>query len=104
MPTEEPDRSPARRVPSTFGGTVYLLVVAATAGGLAVVAFGPWRRGITMIGVALLVAALGRAVLRDHDAGMLRVRRNRWVDVVMLVGVGSAMLVLAAVIPDQPGA
>ncbi len=104
MPSEEPQRVPPRRIPSTVGGVIYLLVVAATAGGLAIVAFGPWRRGITVIGVALLVAALGRAVLPDHDAGMLRVRRNRWIDVLMLVGVGSAMIVLAAVIPDQPGA
>jgi len=42
-----------------------------------------------------------RAVLRDRDAGMLRVRRSRWVDVLMLGGVGTALIVLANVIPNQ---
>jgi hypothetical protein len=53
--------------------------------------------------VALLLGAAMRAVLPDRDAGMLRVRRNRWFDVLMLSGVGSALIVLASVIPDQPG-
>ena len=35
-----------RRIPSTLGGLVYLIVVAVTAVGLLVVAFGPWRRGV----------------------------------------------------------
>ena len=91
-----------RRVPSTLGGLVYLTVVALSIVGLVVVAVGPWRRGVSLIGVAMLLGALARAVLRDLDAGMLRVRRNRWVDVLMLGGVGTTLLVLASVIPDQP--
>jgi hypothetical protein len=82
---------------------VYLMVVAISAVGLLVVAVGPWRRGVALIGVALLLGALMRALLRDRDAGMLRVRRNRWVDVLMLGGVGTALIVLASVIPDQAG-
>jgi len=82
---------------------VYLIVVGLSVVGLLVVAFGPWRRGVDVIGLALLVGALARALLRDRDAGMLRVRRNRWVDVVMLGGVGTTLLVLASVIPSQPG-
>jgi hypothetical protein len=92
-----------RRVPSTFGGLVYLLVVAATCVGLLIVALGPWRRGVGLIGVALLVGALARAVLSENNAGMLRVRRSRWVDVLMLGGVGTALIVLANLIPNQPG-
>lgn len=92
-----------RRLPSTLGGVVYLVVVTACGGGLAVVAFGPWRRGVALIGVGLILAALMRSTLSDHDAGMLRVRRQRWIDVVMLSGAGIALLVLASVIPDQPG-
>jgi hypothetical protein len=92
-----------RRKPSTLGGLVYLIVVAATGVGLAVVAFGPWRRGVGLIGLSLLLGAAMRAVLPDRDAGMLRVRRSRWVDVLMLAAVGTALLVLASVIPDQPG-
>jgi hypothetical protein len=91
-----------RRVPSTLGGLVYLIVVAVSAVGLLIVAFGPWRRGVALIGLALLVGALMRALLRDRDAGMLRVRRHRWIDVLMLGGVGAALILLASVIPNQP--
>jgi hypothetical protein len=91
-----------RRVPSTLGGRVYLIVVAVSAVGLLIVAFGPWRRGVALIGLALLVGALMRALLRDRDAGMLRVRRHRWIDVLMLGGVGAALILLASVIPNQP--
>ena len=90
-----------RRIPSTFGGLVYLLVVAASGIGLLIVAFGPWRRGVGLIGAALLVGALWRAILSDNNAGMLRVRRSRWADVLMLAGVGTALIVLASVIPNQ---
>jgi hypothetical protein len=92
-----------RRVPSTIGGLVYLIVVAVTAVGLLVVAFGPWRRGVELIGLGLIFGAVMRALLWDRNAGMLRVRRHRWVDVLMLAGVGSALIVLANVIPNQPG-
>ncbi len=92
-----------RRVPSTLGGMVYLIVVAVTAVGLLIVAFGPWRRGITLIGLGLLFGALMRTLLRDRNAGMLRVRRHKWVDVAMLGSIGTAMIVLASVIPNQPG-
>lgn len=94
-------RDEPRRIPSTFGGLVYLLVVAVSGIGLLVVAFGPWRRGIALIGAALLFGALMRVFLSDHNAGMLRVRRNRWADVLMLAGVGTALIVLASVIPNQ---
>ena len=90
-------------MPSTLGGMVYLIVVALTAVGLLVVAFGPWRRGVELIGLVLIFGALMRALLRDRNAGMLRVRRQRWVDVLMLGGVGTALIVLANVIPNQPG-
>jgi peptidoglycan/LPS O-acetylase OafA/YrhL len=90
-----------RRVPSTPGGAVYLVVVALSAVGLAIVAWGPWRRGVALIGVALLLGALVRVFLRENDAGMLRVR-SRWFDVIALAGVGATLLVLASVIPNQP--
>jgi hypothetical protein len=96
-------RDEARRFPSTLGGLVYLLVVAASAIGLLIIAFGSWRRGVDLIGAALLVGALARVVLPENNAGMLRVRRNRWVDVLMLGGVGTTLIVLASVIPNQPG-
>ena len=96
-------RDEPRRIPSTLGGLVYLIVVAASAVGLLIIAFGPWRRGVGLIGLALLFGALARIVLSENNAGMLRVRRSRWADVLMLGGVGTALIVLASVIPNQPG-
>ena len=93
--------SPLRK-PQTFGGVVYLLVSAGVVLGLGVVAFGPWRRGVAVVGLALIVAALVRLVLREQDAGMLRVR-GRVFDVLALAGVGVALIALAANIPNQPG-
>ena len=56
-------RDEPRRIPSTLGGLVYLIVVAASAVGLLIVAFGPWRRGVALIGLGLLFGALARIVL-----------------------------------------
>jgi hypothetical protein len=92
----------ARRRPSTVGGLLYLILVALTVAGLCLVAFGPWRRGIALVGAAFVVASGSRLLLDDREAGMLRVR-SRWFDVTALAGVGIALIVLAANIPDQPG-
>jgi hypothetical protein len=89
-----------RRYPSTFGGLIYLVVVVVTLVGLALVACGPWRKGVAVVGFALLFASAMRLVTRESEAGMLRVR-SRWFDVTMLAGVGIALLALAANIPDQ---
>ena len=77
---------PLRR-PQTFGGVVYLGVLAAAVVGLVIVA-AAWRTGVSWIGVGLLVAALARLGLSERGAGMLRVRR-KWSDVLMLAGAGS---------------
>jgi hypothetical protein len=79
---------------------IYLVVVLATAVGLGLTAFGPWRRGVALIGFALLFASAMRLVTRESEAGMLRVR-SRWFDVTVLAGIGIALVVLAANIPDQ---
>ena len=89
-----------RRYPSTFGGLIYLVVVLVTIVGLGLVAFGPWRRGVSLVGFALIFAATMRLVTKEDEAGMLRVR-SRWFDVSVLAGVGAALLALAANIPDQ---
>lgn len=89
-----------RRYPSTFGGLIYLVVVLVTVVGLGLVAFGPWRRGVSLVGFALIFAAAMRLVTKEDEAGMLRVR-SRWFDVSVLAGVGAALLALAANIPDQ---
>jgi hypothetical protein len=92
--------SPRRRYPSTFGGLIYLVVVVTTVVGLAMVAFGPWRRGIALVGFALIFAASMRLVTSEGEAGMLRVR-SRWFDVTVLAAVGVSLVALSANIPDQ---
>jgi hypothetical protein len=89
-----------RRYPSTFGGLIYIVVVITTVVGLAVVAFGPWRRGMALVGVALIFASGMRLVTKEGEAGMLRVR-SRLFDVTVLAAVGVSLLALAANIPDQ---
>lgn len=96
-----PEQPPGRR-PSTFGGVVYLVIVAMALVGIAITAAGAWRTGVSWIGVGLLVGAGFRAVLTERGAGMLRVRR-RATDVVMMAVGGSALIVLAVVVPNQPG-
>jgi Protein of unknown function (DUF3017) len=93
---------PKRRRPQTIGGVVYLVIVAMAVVGLAVILAGAWRTGVSWIGAGLLIGAACRAVLSERGAGMLRVRR-RMTDVLMLTAVGVALLVLAVVVPSQPG-
>lgn len=102
IPVPEPLPEKRRGLPSTFGGLIYLIVVATTVAGLTLVAFGPWRRGIALVGVGFLFAAGMRLVISDRESGMLRVR-GRWFDVTALAGVGVALIALATNIPDQPG-
>lgn len=90
-----------RRHPSTIGGAVYLVVLAATVGGLIVVALGHWRTGIHWVAGALLTAAAMRLVLRRRDAGMLAVR-SRLFDAGLLAAVGTVLWFLASTIPDRP--
>ena len=91
---------PERR-PQTFGGGVYLLVVATALTGLAITVAGAWRTGVIWMGAGLLVGGVARLVLPERRAGMLRVRRKPS-DVVMLLLAGTALVVLAIVVPDQP--
>jgi hypothetical protein len=100
--SSEPAPQTPRRRPSTFGGVIYLVTVGVTVVGLCLVAFGPWRRGIALVGVGFLFASGMRLVIHEDEAGMLRVR-GRWFDVAALAGVGVALIVLATNIPDQPG-
>ena len=91
----------AERRPQTFGGGVYLLVVATALTGLAITVAGAWRTGVIWMGAGLLVGGVARLVLPERKAGMLRVRRKPS-DVVMLILAGTALVVLAIVVPDQP--
>jgi hypothetical protein len=76
-----------------------LLAVLALVGiGLVVVAFDHWRKGIVIIGVALMGAALLRLLLPVRRVGFLAVR-SRPVDVVLLAVTGLAVTVIVLTIP-----
>ena len=87
--------------PSTIGGVVYLVVLAMAVTGLVLVTTYDWRVGVSVLGGSLLLGAVGRFGLGEHESGMLRVRSKPF-DVVALTGLGTLMIVLAIVIPNQP--
>jgi hypothetical protein len=95
------DEPPFRR-PQTFGGVVYIAVVAMTLVGLGIVLAGPWRTGVSWIGAGLLLSGVTRLALSEQAAGMLRVRR-KWSDVLMMTVAGITLIVLAVIVPSQPG-
>jgi hypothetical protein len=102
QPDPDLDLEEERRYPSTIGGAFYLLVLATCIVGVGVVVTGEWRTGIRVFGGALLLGSLVRLLLPNRDAGMLAVRFKA-LDVLMLVGLGAALIFLAGSIPDQPG-
>ena len=61
--------------------------------GLVLVTFGYWRRGLVVIGLALIGAAVLRLLLPLRRVGLLAVR-SRSVDVLLLAGAGLALTVL----------
>ena len=67
-----------------------ILVVGA---GLVLVTLGEWRRGLVIIGLALVGAALLRLLLPLRRVGLLAVR-SRTVDVLLMGGAGLALTVL----------
>ena len=69
-----------------------LLVVAAAFG---LVLADRWRRGALVLGGAMLLAAVLRAVLSTDHAGLLAVRGKRF-DVAATAAVGAAIIMLAA--------
>ena len=76
-----------------------LLAVLVVVGvGLVVVAFDHWRKGVVIMGVALIGAALLRLLLPVRRVGFLAVR-SRPVDVALLAVTGLAVIVTVLTIP-----
>jgi hypothetical protein len=63
------------------------------------VTFEHWRRGLVIMGLALVGGALLRLLLPLRRAGFLAVR-SRPVDVVLLACTGLALIVIALTIPS----
>lgn len=75
-----------------------LLVLVFFAIGVALVATRHWRRGSVMIGGSMVLAGILRWILPERLAGLLVVRQ-RWFDVSLCLGAGSAVMVLGMVVP-----
>jgi hypothetical protein len=74
------------------------VVLLAVGVGLLMVTFEHWRRGLVVVGLALVGAGLLRLLLPLRRLGFLAVR-SRPVDVVLLVGVGVALTAFTLAIP-----
>jgi len=90
---------PGPRVP--VGTVVLVAAILASAVGLAVVAAGPWRLGVGLVGAALVVSSFARTLLPERHAGLLRIRRAT-ADVMAMTAIGVTVVVLALLVPDQP--
>jgi DUF3017 family protein len=75
-----------------------LLVIVVVGVGLALVAVEQWRRGLVVVGLALIGAAVLRLLLPLPRVGFLAVR-SRPVDVALTAGAGAALAVIALAIP-----
>lgn len=87
--------------PRSRGSQLYLLQLLTVAVGIALVVADLWRAGIIAVGVAFAVGAIARSVVPLDHTGMLRVR-GRLFDIVWMTLLGTALIVLALVIPSQP--
>ena len=92
-----PGLAPQRR--HAVGDWLFASCLVVSLSGLAVAAYGPWRQGVALCAVGLLVTSWTRLVLPEAMAGMLRVRRKA-VDVIGLTLLGAALLVLAVLVPS----
>ena len=87
--------------PRSRGSQIYLVHLLAVLAGLVIVAVGPWRTGVIVIGGAFVLTAMARVVVPIDHTGMLRVRGKAF-DVFWMSTLGVALVVLAVVIPGQP--
>lgn len=76
-----------------------MVVVAGIVMGLGVVAVGQWRFGCVVIGASLGIGAVERLALADADAGLLKVRSKAF-DVLIMLGMGAAIIALAILVPE----
>lgn len=95
-PSVEP-REQRRRLPEW----PLLVAVAGIVLGLLVNLLNGWRVGAIVVGVSVLLAGGLRLFLPVRVLGLLVVR-SRPVDVAVLVGAGTAITVLAAIVPPPP--
>jgi hypothetical protein len=75
-----------------------LAVLMTVAVGLLLVVFDHWRKGLVVIGLALVGAAVLRLLVPLRAVGFLAVR-SRPIDVVLMGGTGLVLTVIALAVP-----
>lgn len=90
------------KAPRSRGSQIYLGQLLVVLVGLVLVVAGPWRAGVAVVGGAFILGAVARSVVPLSHTGMLRVR-GKFFDMLWMTLLGVALIVLALVIPDQPG-
>jgi hypothetical protein len=75
------------------------LVIVGVGVGLAMVALEHWRRGLVVIGLTLVLAALFRLLLPLPRLGFLAVR-SRTIDATLTAGAGLTIAVIAMTLPS----
>lgn len=93
---ETPDPAPGSRRSDSPWALLGVLAVVVT--GLVLVQLNHWRWGSGLIGAALVLAGLLRAVLPARWAGLLKVR-GRVLDVSLMLGLGLGIGLLAISVP-----
>lgn len=91
-PDDDPRREGALR--TLLVELPYILVLLAALIAAILVTFDRWRRGVFVLGSALLLGSLLRALLPSQRAGLLQVR-GRLFDSVLMASTGVAVLWLA---------
>lgn len=92
-------RTERRRVPPSTPAEVapLAIVVVGMIAGIVAVVIGHWRLGCVIIGAFLTIGGIERLLLNDR-AGLLQAR-NRFFDVIALLGMGILIMVLAIIVP-----
>lgn len=107
-PVTEPPRpsrpSRSRRLVQLLRANLpYALVLLVVIAGFLRITESHWRQGSTLLGSALLLAALLRALLPEDQTGLIVVRRSRAVDVLTYAALGACMVFVSLTItPGGP--
>jgi hypothetical protein len=102
--TESPRLSRVGRLVALLRANLpYALVLLVVVVGFLRITESHWRQGATMLGGALLLAALLRALLPEDQTGLIVVRRSRLVDVLTYAALGACMVFVSLTItPGGP--
>ncbi|MGH3438702.1 MAG: DUF3017 domain-containing protein [Sciscionella sp.] len=87
--------------PAVLSQVPFALVLAVAAVGIVLIIEYHWRRGSTLIGLALLLAAALRMLLSDQRAGLIAIR-SKGVDVLCYGGFAVLMIAVSLTITGGP--